>query len=143
MKLRQKLSTACRMSWRKRAMVAEAALLLGLARLAVLVLPARWFLPRPTQQVASGALPDQACCTAVRWAIAVAARNVPWRAVCLPQALAARAMLARRGQRSTFHLGARPDPSRKLVGHAWLTVGDTVITGGDGMAGVKPLAKFS
>jgi hypothetical protein len=78
----------------------------------------------------------------VRLAITTAARNVPWNAVCLPQAMAAQAMLARRGCGSSLRLGAGFDAEGKLVAHAWLVVGSTVVVGAAGMAGVTPLARF-
>jgi hypothetical protein len=78
----------------------------------------------------------------VRKAVTTAARNVPWNAVCLPQAMAAKAMLARRGQGSAIHMGAAFNPDGKLIAHAWLLVGDTVVVGGAGIAGMSPLARF-
>ena len=49
---------------------------------------------------------------------------------CLPVALAARAMLARRGVESALHMGTarteNPDTDRF---HAWLKVGDRFVTG--------------
>jgi Transglutaminase-like superfamily len=72
----------------------------------------------------------------------VAARNVPWSAVCLPQAMAAKAMLARRGCGSSFHLGANYNAQGKLIAHAWLVAGGTVVVGAAGIGGVTPLARF-
>jgi hypothetical protein len=63
----------------------------------------------------------------VRTAVAVAARNVPRNAVCLPQAMAAKAMPARRGRGSSFHLGAGFDTRGKLTAHAWLVAGGKVV----------------
>ena len=78
----------------------------------------------------------------VRQAVTMAARNVPWNAVCLPQAMAAKAMLARRGCGSSFHLGADFDAQGKLIAHAWLVAGGTVVVGAAGIADVTPLARF-
>lgn len=66
----------------------------------------------------------------IRWAVQAAAANVPWKPVCLPQAIAAQWMLRRRGIRSTLYLGV--DPGRQLDAHAWVRVGDAVVTGGAG-----------
>jgi len=63
----------------------------------------------------------------VRWAIETAARNLPWRPVCFPQAVAATLMLRRRGIASTMYFGV--DPARDLDAHAWVRVGRLIVTG--------------
>ena len=78
---------------------------------------------------------------AVGQAVTIAARNVPWNAVCLPQAMAAKAMLARRGQGSALHLGAAR-AGDGLTAHAWLVAGGEVVVGEAGIAEVAPLARF-
>jgi hypothetical protein len=85
---------------------------------------------------------DEILLLSVRKAVTTAARNVPWNAVCLPQAMAAKAMLARRGCGSSFHLGADFDAQGKLIAHAWLVAGGTIVVGAAGIAGVTPLARF-
>jgi hypothetical protein len=65
----------------------------------------------------------------IKWAVAAAARLLPWKPVCLPQAVAAQWMLRRRGIRSTFYLGT--DPSSSYDAHAWVRVGRIIVTGGD------------
>lgn len=72
----------------------------------------------------------------VAFAIPRAAARVPWRATCLVQALAARRWLAREGIASQLVLGARKDGDA-LDAHAWLTVGDRVVIGGD-VSGHQP-----
>ena len=65
----------------------------------------------------------------VRWAVGVAAPHMPIRAVCLQQAMAARAMLQRRGIASILHLGARKGVEDPLEGHAWLDAAGVRVTG--------------
>ena len=65
----------------------------------------------------------------VSFAIRAAANNVPWRSDCFPQAIAARAMLKSRGYASTIHLGVEKAGEGELAAHAWLTCGETVVTG--------------
>ena len=79
---------------------------------------------------------------AVRRAVDVAARNVPWNAVCLPQAMASKAMLARRGQGSALHIGAAMGDGGGLMAHAWLVAGGEIVIGEDESGNVTPLAKF-
>lgn len=64
----------------------------------------------------------------VRWAVETAARNLPWRPMCFPQAVAATMMLRRRRIASTLYLGV--DPARQLDAHAWVRVGRVIVTGG-------------
>ena len=65
----------------------------------------------------------------VRFAIARAARNLPTDPNCLPQALAARRMLERRGIESTLFIGAERGEDGTAHFHAWLKVGPEWVTG--------------
>lgn len=65
----------------------------------------------------------------ITWAIATAARVLPWKPVCLPQAVTAQWMLRRRGIQSTLYLGT--DPGNRYDAHAWVRVGGVIVTGGD------------
>jgi Transglutaminase-like superfamily len=141
MRLRRKLRTFLGMSGADRLLVCEAILALALARLMVLTIPIRLMAPWLAGAPEAGT-GDEALLLRVRQAVTTAARNVPWKAVCYPQALAAKAMLARRGQCSTLHLGAGFDAQGKLIAHAWLVAGETIVVGTDGIAGVTPLARF-
>jgi len=78
----------------------------------------------------------------VRRAVTMAAANVPWNSVCLPQAMAAKALLARRGHGSACVLGAGTDASGTLVSHAWLVSGGRIVVGAAGARGLTPLARF-
>ncbi len=64
---------------------------------------------------------------------------LPWHPVCLPQAIATRAMLRRRGVACISHLGVIE--SSPVTAHAWVTVGGTVVQGGP-VGRVKELAVF-
>ncbi len=124
-----------------RALIVEAALWLAMARLAVVLVPFRyiasWLERRADAPPSRPGLPAR-----VGRAVLVAAGHVPWNAVCLPQALAAKMMLARRGQGAVFHLGARLDEQGNIAAHAWLVCDGEVVTGAAGMAGMAPLVKF-
>lgn len=140
---RRKLASAWRLGGGRLLLVAEASLLLLGARLAVALLPfrrvARW-LGTP---VSPSALPEPAPRTGpdsraarVGWAVRFAAGRLPVEAVCLPQAMAARAMLRRRGIAATVHLGVMRDHAAALArdpdappAHAWLDASGQRITG--------------
>jgi hypothetical protein len=107
----------------------EAALWLGAARLALAMLPfARygWWLRLGEGRQAA----DPVMARRVGAAVRAAARNVPWNAVCLPQAMAAKAMLARCGRSSVLCVGVVPSDHGSLLLHAWLEAGDRLIVGG-------------
>lgn len=77
----------------------------------------------------------------VRLAVARAARLLPWKPVCLPQAVTAQWMLRRRSVPSTLYLGT--DPARGLDAHAWVRVGGVIVTGGDDPRHYTVVSTFS
>jgi hypothetical protein len=139
-RLGRKLGSFRQMTIRQRLLVLEAVLLLGVSRLVLLVLPFGRIAPWLQRAPDSGA-GDTATVLAVRQAVTVAARNVPWNAVCLPQAMTAKAMLARRGQGSALHLGTAIGDSG-LNAHAWLVAGGEIVVGEAGLPDMTPLARF-
>ena len=76
----------------------------------------------------------------VAYAIPRVAARVPWRADCLVQASAARRWLALHRIESTIHFGVPKDKQLAFEAHAWLTVGERVVTGGD-ISGYIPLKR--
>jgi Transglutaminase-like superfamily len=138
----RKLHTMRALSWPDRGLVAEAALLLAAARAVVRLLPYRWFQRWLTLDRA-GSAPNPLLVTRVRRAVNIASRNVPFAAVCLPQAMAAKAMLGRRGASSSLFVGAARDAAGEMILHAWLESGGTIVTGDAGRSAVTPIARFS
>ncbi|MCF8477802.1 MAG: lasso peptide biosynthesis B2 protein [Pseudolabrys sp.] len=129
---------------RRRALVVEAVCLLLLARLALVLIP----FPRLAHRLGTFVAPDEARAVAagmqrsqelarlaedVGWAVTRSARYLPFKAVCLPQAIAARMMLARRGVGSVLHFGAAnvrtSRPHKPLDAHAWLDAAGVKVTG--------------
>lgn len=49
---------------------------------------------------------------------------------CLPEALAGRLMLSRRGYDAELHIGVRRDDQGELTAHAWLQSGTCIVIGG-------------
>ena len=78
---------------------------------------------------ASAVSSDQA--NRVAFAIGAMGARVPWRSDCLVQALAGQRWLARLGIASDLFVGVKPPAANRLDAHAWLTVGDRVLIGGD------------
>ena len=62
------------------------------------------------------------------WAMRHAQRVVP-RATCLPQALAAEALLMRGGLPADLRIGVKKEPSGKLLAHAWVESNGRIVVG--------------
>jgi hypothetical protein len=113
--------------------------LLGLSRLAILLLPFRLVRRalgehRDPRAGATGApLDHDALVRAARIGATVqlAARHTPWRSECYPQALTARALLGLAGVPHVVSFGVRRDGDHQ-VAHAWVHAGDVPVTGGTG-----------
>jgi hypothetical protein len=124
----------------QRLLLLEAALFLALARLAILVIPFRRIVPW-LERSPDAPQRDAVAIATVRQAVEIAARNVPWNAVCLPQAMACKAMLARRGQGSALHIGAAMGNGGGLTAHAWLVAGGEIVIG-ENDSKMTPLTRF-
>ncbi|HEY2708100.1 MAG TPA: lasso peptide biosynthesis B2 protein [Caulobacteraceae bacterium] len=125
---------------RRRALLIEAAAWLLIARLALIVVP----FPKLARRIGAFVSPadaraaqiwqggtdeDARVAHEVGWAIVRAARHAPFKAVCLPQAMAARIMLSQRGVASVLHFGAAKGEDRPLDAHAWLDAAGVEVTG--------------
>lgn len=58
-------------------------------------------------------------------------RTLPWRSDCLVQALAGQSWLARLGIAGAIRIGAQHPAPDDFAAHAWLVVGEEVVTGGN------------
>ena len=136
--IRRPLRRFAQVDNRRRALVIEAVAFLLLARLGLMVVPfpklARRlgeFVPPtdPRAVAARKAGAQTALAEEIGWAVTRSARYVPFKAVCLPQAMAARAMLQRRGVASVMHFGAARGQDKPLDAHAWLDAAGVEVTG--------------
>ena len=112
----------------------EAALALAVARFAVRFLPTAWILAwarRPPRRINRFVVAEAA--NWVPWAIETIAAKRWMRATCLPRALAAQAMLRRRGVPSRLCLGVAREGT-ELSAHAWLELGQDLIIVGEAQA---------
>ena len=141
MSKRRLVSRWARLGRQRRALLAEAVLAIALASAAVRL---RAFkrairmgsLPL-TERPAAGDITDD-----VRWAVETAARNVPWRAMCIQQGLALQWMLRRRGIDAQLHYGIAKDECGELQAHVWVAAGGSVVIGGDEAPRFKCVATF-
>jgi hypothetical protein len=111
----------------------EALALLCWARILIRVVPFRWIAPHLGHPMAESpgdvGVTERQLALRIAWAVQAVARHVPLGFVCLPQAIAAKWMLRRRRLPSTLYLGLQRKDELKLTAHAWLRVGDTILTG--------------
>jgi hypothetical protein len=136
-----KLGTFGRLSGAERWLALEAVVMLGLAQFVLLIVPFR-HIAAGLRRMPETAVHDRELNRRVREAVTLAARNMPWNAVCLPRAITAKMMLARRGCGSAVHFGATLGKDGKIDAHAWLTAGGEIVVGAAGIAGMAPLARF-
>jgi len=136
---------------RKRLLLAEAVVGLLAARLALAFIS----FPRLTRRfgilvsasdprfLQASDNPDQASIAVdVGWAVTRAARYVPFKPVCLPQAMAAHRMLRRRGVASVMHFGAVKIEAKPLDTHAWLDAAGVKVTGYPVAERLAEIARF-
>lgn len=133
----RRLAGLVRVAWPKRGLVAEACLTLALAEARLRLFPLKRqglneLVPAADpasaeQPVASP--PERQTALDVGWAVRRVAAYFPDSAMCLAQALAARAMLRRRGIASVLHLGVARPKETPFEAHAWLDAAGVEVTG--------------
>ncbi len=125
----------------RRAYLREAFVAIVLARLAVRFIPSapifRWA-DRPPRRINRFAV-DQV--SWVSWAVESVGTKSLMNALCLPRALAAHAMLRRRGIASRLCLGVARD-GHDLAAHAWVEVGENNIFSDSEICLFSRLAEF-
>jgi hypothetical protein len=135
-----------RRSWPDRLVLLEALAWLCWARLLLVSVPFRWIARRLGRQMAesptSMSESDRRVVQRVGWAVQAVSVHAPLGFVCLPQAMAAKWMLRRRGLVSTLYLGLRNGETAGLSAHAWLRSGDSILTGRSESLGRQVIATF-
>ena len=136
----RKLRTAILLGPRRQLLVVEAIMSMLVARIVIVIFPFRRvakgfgaFVPPSDPRVVSQAAsvgPEQArIARSIGWAVRATAPWMPFRSVCLQQAMAARAMLKRRGIASVLHFGAGKGAEKPIDAHAWLDAAGVKVTG--------------
>jgi hypothetical protein len=134
--------------WRSLHIFAEAWLWLGLMRIAILCMPFEQIARRMGLQLVDSEPADPGAPAPVAeklgWAVRAAARRTPWKSACLAQALACAMMLKRRSQPGMLYLGVRRDEGNaaSLLAHAWLRLGERILTGAGGHNQYTIVARF-
>jgi hypothetical protein len=120
---------------------AEALAALGLASLAIALLPFRKVAAAASVDRGGAGRRDPETVRRVRGAIQGWARRVPWKAVCFQRGLALHWMLRRRGIPSILLYGARRDGDG-LAAHVWVDVEGETVIGGEEAPNFACLARF-
>lgn len=139
-KMRQRVQRLSQVGPREHILLAEASVRLLVAKIAIKSVPFARIAPSmgelispPQAQAKAVASPasahDLAVARTIGWAVTRAARHLPFEAVCLPQAMAAHAMLRKRGIFSIVHFGTARAESNPLSAHAWVNVEEVEVTG--------------
>ncbi len=128
---------------RRLVLAAEAVAALTAATVRVRKVPfARW---RPGLELGQGGeirMADRALAIEIGNVVRAVGRRFPRLFICLPQAMAAQAMLRRRGIASAITFGARRPRSQQVEAaelHAWLHHGEQMLTGQDVGGGFSKL----
>lgn len=74
---------------------------------------------------------DHAFIEQVGFLVTFASRHLPWRSDCLPQAMAAQSWLLAEGLDSEIRIGVGRPGNGEFGAHAWLVLGDQIVTGGE------------
>lgn len=126
-------------------LIIEAALYLVMARLAIRALPferlAWFFALAPRQPEITGAKRERGL-KEVRRAIEATVVRLPWQTTCFSRAVAAQAMLRRRGVGATLYYGAATSPERGLAAHVWLQDGEVGLVGHQAAQQYRILARY-
>lgn len=128
---------------KRRAGLTRAVGLLLRSRIVFAILPVEQILARLQRNVADPPSRRRHTDPAlISWAITTAARHVPWRSDCLVQAIAAADWLRDSGYQPRLELGLAKAADGSIRAHAWLTLDDETIVGGDGidLAAFAPIA---
>jgi hypothetical protein len=135
-----KMRTFATAGWQRQALVAEACASMLSARVRLAILPFASVSkrlgefvapddPRAAQRAAPTTSEQARIARQVGWAVRASAPFLPFRSVCLQQAMAGQAMLRRRGIASVMHFGAQPGGKRPIDAHAWLDAAGAKVTG--------------
>jgi hypothetical protein len=109
-----------------RALLMQSVMLIGMARVALWILPfnvARRLLTPGARNRAATTTTEK-----IGWAISVGKGFVP-KANCLPQALAAESLLLQAGHPVEFRIGVAKTPDGQIEAHAWVESSGRLVVG--------------
>lgn len=136
-----------KLTWREKLLVIEALLLSGIIRFAILFIPfnklARLSGKYREESSKIISYEDEAITRKISCIVLVVSNKTPWKSKCLVRAITAQIMLSIRKVSSTLYLGVARDEEKKLIAHAWLRSGESIITGANEMSEFTEVARFA
>lgn len=129
----KRLGKLLRLSSAEGSLLVQAALVLGIVRLGLWLLPlsrVRTAIAHAARWTASGGVPTASFPGQAGWAVTVASRYIPG-GTCLVRALAVQVILQRRGYRPDVRIGLARGSREHVEGHAWVEQDGGVIFGHD------------
>ena len=136
-----------KISWKMKLLVLGSFCLLGIIRLAILILPFRYLTLFMGEKMATS--PNQinpkllAKAIKVGWSVNKISNFTPWESKCLVRALTVQIILRVLKIPSTLYLGLAKDDSKQLLAHAWLRCGSVTITGARERESFTSVAQFA
>lgn len=112
-------------------LLAEAALLLALARLLIRFAPFRLAVKAGSRGLGLRRSSDPRLVAHIRWSVDTAARELPWRMVCFPKGLALQWMCRSRGIDAKLHYGLANDSRAAPEAHVWIVGNGDLLIGGE------------
>ena len=132
-----------RLSWYEWSLLPEAFFRLAQARWQVLHQPTVKWLPQPTpgpQPPTPNPQPNKV--QAIARVVEGLGHRVPWKSVCLDQALAAHRMFKRRRIAHLFHFGVHKKSPDEMLAHAWISSGGSIVLGETKAIDYKEVSKL-
>ena len=130
-----------RLSAKRRWLLIRAIVVVSAAAAAVALLPFRRAIRFGAITRQAGGQLDVGDCV---WAVEAAARSLPWRTVCIEKGLAVQRLLRSSGVDAVLHYGARHSrDDGKLEAHVWVSVGRTIVIGGEEAKDFREIATFA
>lgn len=130
----------CCMPFWKKWLCLKILFFLIIAKLVVCFLPfrryARWLGKRQAETLKEScikSLRQRQYLAFIRKFIPIFSRRLPWRSVCLHEALAAYFLIRQIKLPTTFYFGMNRKGGQGLGAHAWIRCGEWYITGGNGV----------
>lgn len=124
-------------------LIPEAFYQLLAARLRISLLKSEHYLPPPKSGLPSSTLvaPNHHVQIIANVVNGLSLRT-PWKSTCLVKVIAAHKMLVRRGVPHVLHFGVQKKSTLEIKAHAWLSVSNKMIIGGENAEGFTEISQI-
>lgn len=147
LQFKRRLQNFIKLSWRIKLLLLGSLCLMGIVRLAILVLPFRCLTQFMGEKMAES--PSEinpkllSRAVTVGWYVNKLSNFTPWESKCLVRAFTAQIILKLLRIPSTLYFGMAKTDSNQLLAHAWLRCGNLTITGARERERFKAVAQFA